>query len=73
MIERNLGNLERVVRFILGVSIIAWAFLTPSLTVTEVFVSCIGLMLILNGMFSRCYAWYLLNLNTTDNKDVDCA
>jgi hypothetical protein len=31
----------------------------------EWFVTVIALFLILNGIFSRCYLWYILDINTT--------
>jgi hypothetical protein len=73
MIERNLGNLERLIRFFVGLAITAWALMLPSITLTEIFVVLVGLMLIFNGLFSRCYVWYILNLNTFKSADVDCA
>jgi hypothetical protein len=67
MIERNLGNLERVARLVLGVILVGLAIKAPSLSITEMFVGFIGLTLILNGIFSRCYVWYIFNLNTAKN------
>ncbi len=68
MIERNLGNIERVVRFILGVVFAVWALLQPAMNGIEWFVTIISLSLILNGIFSRCYVWYLLDLNTNETR-----
>jgi uncharacterized membrane protein HdeD (DUF308 family) len=68
MIERNLGNLERVIRLALGMIIVGLAISAPTLSLTELFVSFIGLTLILNGAFSRCYVWYFLKLNTTKQR-----
>jgi len=73
MIEQNLGNLERVVRLILGAALVAFAIMAPTLSLTEVFVGFIGLTLILNGIFSRCYVWYILDLNTARNANPDRA
>lgn len=68
MIERNLNNFERVFRLILGLVFFAWALSQPSLNAIEWFVTVIALALILNGIFSRCYLWYVLELNTYDDK-----
>ena len=67
MIDRNLGNFERVVRLTLGVIFAVWALMQPYMNGVEWFVILISLSLILNGVFSRCYLWYLLDLNTSEN------
>jgi hypothetical protein len=66
MIDRNLGNIERVIRLFVGIVFAAWALLQPSMNVIEWFVVGISLALILNGIFSRCYVWYVLDINTRD-------
>ena len=64
MIERNLGNIERLVRLLIGVAFGLWAFMQPQLNGIEWLVIMTSLLLILNGIFSRCYVWYLLDVNT---------
>jgi hypothetical protein len=64
MIERNLGNIERVVRLLIGVAFGGWAFMQPQLNGVEWLVIMTSLALILNGIFSRCYVWYLFDVNT---------
>ena len=64
MIERNLGNVERVTRLVLGIAFAAWALVQPAMNIIEWFVVAVSLALILNGIFSRCYFWYLLDINT---------
>lgn len=64
MIERNLGNVERVFRLLFGVLVGSWALLQPALNAVEWFVIIISLFLILNGIFSRCYLWYVLDIDT---------
>jgi hypothetical protein len=68
MIERNLGNIERVVRLFLGIAFAAWAFLQPTMNIVEWFVVGISLALILNGIFSRCYVWYMLDINSLETR-----
>jgi hypothetical protein len=68
MIERNLGNIERVVRLFLGVAFAAWALLQPTMNIIEWFVIGISLALILNGIFSRCYVWYMLDINSLETR-----
>lgn len=65
MIERNLGNIERVVRLLLGLAFGGWALMQPQLNGVEWLVIVVSLALILNGIFSRCYVWFLLDLNTS--------
>ncbi len=68
MIERNLGNIERVVRLFLGIAFAAWALLQPTMNIIEWFVVGISLALILNGIFSRCYVWYMLDINSLETR-----
>ena len=72
MFERNIGNVERVFRFFFGLLFAGWVFLQPHLNAIEWFVIIVSLMLILNGIFSRCYFWYLLEINTCASGDKDC-
>ena len=73
MIDRNLGNLERVVRLIMGLAFFGWAFSQPYLNGIEWFVVIVSLMLILNGIFSRCYLWYVLDIDTSGSDSSDNA
>ncbi len=65
MIDRNLGNIERVVRLFLGVAFGGWALMQPHLNGVEWFVIFVSIALILNGIFSRCYVWLLLDIDTS--------
>ena len=67
MIERNLGNIERVARFLMGVIFAAWALSQPAMNMIEWFVTFVSLALILNGIFSRCYVWFLLDIDTSES------
>ena len=71
MFERNLGNIERVIRLLLGIAFAAWAFSQPYLNAVEWFVVAISLMLILNGIFSRCYLWYVLDISTCRRRSAE--
>jgi len=68
MIERNLDNVERVVRLLMGMAFAVWALAQPALNGVEWFVIIISIALILNGIFSRCYLWYVLDINTYDKR-----
>lgn len=71
MIERNLGNLERVTRLLAGVALLIWALLQGSLNGIEWFVIAMTAALIFNGLFSRCYLWYILDIDTRNGKAQD--
>ena len=57
MIERNLGNIERLLRLAAGLFLAASAINATHMNSIEWFVVLISLFLILNGVFSRCYLW----------------
>jgi hypothetical protein len=64
MIEKNIGNFERLFRLLFGLVFGGWVAVQPSLNGIEWFVLIMSMMLILNGIFSRCYLWYVLEVNT---------
>lgn len=66
MIERNLGNIERVFRLLAGLLLSAWAVTSAQMNGIEWFVMAISVLLIMNGIFSRCYLWYVLDIDSTD-------
>ncbi|MDA7687131.1 DUF2892 domain-containing protein [Pseudomonadales bacterium] len=70
MIETNIGNVERVLRLIIGVSLAGWFMLQPHLNGIEWFIFTVSTMLVLNGVFSRCYLWYVLDINTRKKKNT---
>jgi len=67
MIERNLGNIERVVRLALGMGLALWLWQQPAYTIADIMAGAVALFLILNGIFSRCYLWYLLDLSSAES------
>ena len=70
MIERNLGNIERIIRLLAGIFLAGWAFSQPTLNGIEWFVVLVSTALILNGVFQRCYLWYILDINTLDDDQL---
>ena len=64
MIEKNIGNIDRVLRLWIGCGLGLWAFMQPSINGIEWFVIGTSIALILNGVFSRCYLWWVLDINT---------
>jgi hypothetical protein len=72
MIERNLGNSERVLRLLAGVLLLVWALGQDVMQLVDWFVVAVSSALILNGIFSRCYLWYVLDINTCQGGGKDC-
>lgn len=72
MIEANLGNIERVLRLIGGILLFGWALSQPYMNGIEWFVVIISVMLMLNGIFSRCYLWFILDINSCQADAKDC-
>lgn len=72
MIERNLGNIERALRLFFGIGFAIWVFNQPHLNVIDWFVAAAALMLMLNGIFSRCFIWWMLGLNTYKAVETNC-
>ncbi len=72
MIERNLSNLERIVRLMAGVALLAWVLSSPYSNGIDVFVTIVAVALIMNGVFSRCYLWYVLDINSHRETSAQC-
>ncbi len=72
MIERNLGNLERVIRLLLGIGLLIWAVTQGDLGGLGWLIVLISTFLILNGIFSRCYLWYVLDINSCEPGTPGC-
>ena len=72
MIEKNLGNIERVVRLLFGVALATFVLLQPHLGPVEIFAAVVALFLVLNGVFSRCFLWWALGLNTFKPHAGEC-
>ena len=70
MIEKNLGNLERFIRLVMGLALALWTLQQPAPNGVELFVAIVSLCLVLNGVFSRCYLWYILDINSNPRETV---
>ncbi len=66
MINRNLGKFERAIRLVLGVLVLTWVFSQEALGIGAWIAMICGVFLVLNGLFSRCYLWHVLGIDTTD-------
>ncbi len=69
MIERNIGNVERLLRFTFGVGLIVLLLSQPAVTAVEWFIGALAVMLILNGISARCFFWSWFGVNTSTSKD----
>ena len=72
MIERNLGNAERLVRLLSGFLLLVWASQQVSMNAIDWFVVVVAVALVLNGIFSRCYLWYVLDISTCSEAGGNC-
>ena len=64
MIGVNLGKYERIVRFAIGALLLAWVVMQPEMNGFSWFMSVIGLFLVLNGIYGRCYLWHILDISS---------
>jgi hypothetical protein len=72
MIEKNLGNAERIIRLCTGGALILWLAVQPDVRGMVWFIAMISLCLFLNGVFSRCYLWFILDLDTRKDSTSMC-
>lgn len=64
MFNPNLGKPERAVRLVLGVLIAGWVYRRPVTGIPEGLAALAALFLVMNALFSRCYLWRALGINT---------
>lgn len=72
MIEKNLGNFERIIRLVAGFALMLWLAVQPDVNGMDWFIAIIALCLFLNGVFSRCYLWFVLDLDTHTSSKGSC-
>ena len=73
MIEKNLGNVERIIRLCTGSALILWLAVQPAVSGMDWFIAIVSLALILNGVFSRCYFWFILDIDTQKGPTTMCS
>ncbi|ARN74106.1 YgaP family membrane protein [Oceanicoccus sagamiensis] len=66
MIKQNLGFIERMIRFVLGVIVALWVLNQPDMGILEWIAAVCALFLTLNAIFGRCYLWFWFNLDSCD-------
>ncbi|MFK8041375.1 DUF2892 domain-containing protein [Congregibacter sp.] len=72
MIDRNIGTVERIVRFTLGAIIVAWILSAERFGVLQGASVVIAFALFWNSIFGRCYLWKWLGLSSCGSED-DCS
>ena len=72
MIKKNLGFVERIVRLVLGVSLVVWLYIQPSFGLLQWGTSVIALFLILNALYARCYLWSWLGIDSASTEGRAC-
>ena len=69
MIYRNLGLVERILRFALGAALLIWIGGAAAFGPPQAAAALAALALFWNSIFARCYLWKWLGLSTC----TDCA
>lgn len=64
MIKRNLGKMERTLRFLLAAALLGWVVSRGSFGIVEGVAAVASLALLWNSIFARCYLWKWLGLST---------
>ena len=62
---KNVGSIDKVIRYIIGVALLSLLFLIPG---NLKFLGLIGLVLILTAAFSFCPLYAILGINTRPDK-----
>ncbi|MEM1190260.1 MAG: DUF2892 domain-containing protein [Pseudomonadota bacterium] len=72
MIERNIGLPERVIRFLLGIGLIAWVVTGSEFSWPQGLALVAAFALLWNSIFARCYLWKWLRISSCDPSREDC-
>lgn len=72
MIERNLGMIERILRLAGAIFLALWTTSRDSHDLLTPLALLIAIALTLNFLFSRCYLWSILGLDSCENTAKGC-
>jgi len=72
MIERNIGQTERIIRFVLGVLLVGWVLTGNGFGILQGIALVAAFALFWNSIFARCYLWSWLRINSCDPSVEDC-
>ena len=64
MIHRNLGLIERLLRFAIAIALLIWITGATAFGPLQAGAALAALALFWNGIFARCYLWKWLGLST---------
>ncbi|MBN1625991.1 MAG: DUF2892 domain-containing protein [Deltaproteobacteria bacterium] len=67
--EKRIGNLDRMIRIIIGIILILIPFFFSMGAVLKAILIIIGIILILTGITRICFLYNLLGINTYKAKD----
>ncbi|MDX5356109.1 MAG: DUF2892 domain-containing protein [Rhodobacterales bacterium] len=66
MFKTNVGGIDRILRIVVGVALLAGFFLNPGASMRWLYL--IGLVPLLTGIFSTCPLYSIFGLNTCPMK-----
>ena len=72
MIERNIGQTERIIRFVLGILLVGWVLAGREFGAAQGVALVAAFALFWNSIFARCYLWKWLRINSCDPGVEDC-
>lgn len=72
MIDRNIGGVERIIRFALAVLLIGSIFTSDRFGVVHGVGLLIAAALLWNSIFARCYLWKWVGVSTCNPDREDC-
>ena len=72
MIDRNIGKVERVIRFVFAVILIGWTVSSDGFGMFQGIAVVAAGALLWNSIFARCYLWKWLNISSCDPEHEDC-
>lgn len=70
-LKSNMGNLDRIIRIIVGITLLILGPLTEILEITiiaKIFMSFVGVFALLSAIFSYCVIYDMANINTLGKK-----
>lgn len=73
MINRNLGNTERSLRFVFAISLIGWVASGERFGAAQGLGILAACALLWNSILARCYLWKWLNISSCASQRNDCA
>ncbi len=67
MFKKNVGNLDRILRIVVGIALISGYFLNPDATYRWAYL--LGIIPLATGLMSSCLLYTILGLKTCPMKD----